>query len=645
MISAVEKLGKLLDLLQIEKEEDARIYREMVLEQSLTHRIKKGITLYPLDLKRLFVGFGDRIVIELEDSRSEEQRKNQNFQSGDPVSVFGNHADQEAGRCTGVIASFRKGIIKVALNSEQIPDWLSHSKLGVDPDFDDKTYQEMEKALHQVIAPGKNRRLAELREKLIGDRKPEFHTWDVTYKNPALNPSQNEAIQRVLEAYDVAIIHGPPGTGKTTTMVHAIKELLAHEHQVLVCAPSNTAVDLLTLKCQQQGIDVLRIGNPVRVEESLQDLTLDGWMSNHDDYQALRKLRREAEEVKKAALKFKRKFGGRERQQRQELLKEARELKKLSHQLEDYMLFQILQRAQVITATLTGSANSILDGKRFHTVLIDEAAQAMEPAAWIPILKADRVIMAGDHCQLPPTVKSLEAGRQGLNHTLFEAVIEEKEVDVMLNRQYRMHENIMRFSGQQFYKGELKADESVRYHLLGPDFEPVEFVDTAGCGFEEVKNEETRSTGNPEEANLLLKHLAILFNQIQQKNPEILEVDLSIGIISPYKEQVRIIREQLQNSPMLSSFLDFISVNTVDGFQGQERDVIYISLVRSNSRHEIGFLKDTRRMNVAMTRARKKLVVVGDSATMGDHPFYRSFLDYIDDIGAYRSAWEWMHLE
>lgn len=643
MTPSVEKLRHLQELLKIEKEEDIRLYREMVLERSLTERVKRGISWYPLVMKRLFVGFGDKIVVELEESVS-GKTKTANFQAGDPVSVFGNVSDQEMGRNTGVIASIRKGVIRIALNSDQIPEWITSAKLGIDPEFDDKTYQEMERALRKVIEPGKNHRLGELREIFAGDVIPQFHQWKVTYTNPALNQSQNRAVQRVLEAHDIAIIHGPPGTGKTTTLVHAIKEVLLHEHQVLVCAPSNTAVDLLTLKCHQEGISVVRIGNPVRVEEALQELTVDGLMASHEDYQALRKLRKDAETIKTAALKFKRNFGARERQQRQELMREARDLKNLSHQLEDYIVFQILTRSQVIATTLTGAANSILGEKRFHTVFIDEAAQAMEPAAWIPILRANRVIMAGDHCQLPPTVKSIEAGRGGLSETLFETIIAHKEVDVMLDRQYRMNEQIMRFSGRKFYENNLHADDLVKHHVLGPDIPAVEFVDTAGCGFDEILNTESRSRGNPEEANLLLKHLATLFNQITEQVPGVLTENFSLGIISPYKEQVRIIGNQIQHSPMLSDYQSYISVNTIDGFQGQERDVIYISLVRSNEKSEIGFLKDIRRMNVALTRARKKLVVVGDSATLGNDSFYRDFLDYIEEIGAYHSAWEWMHL-
>ena len=641
MPDATEQLIHLLEILAIEKEEDARLYREKVLQKTLTERVKKGTTWYPLVFERLYVGLGDRITVEFT-YPGREKLKNVDFQPGDPVSLFGSLSGQEVGRATGTIAFIRKNLVKVSLNSENIPDWLNHSQIGMDPEFDDKTYLEMVQALNQVIQPGKNQRLKELREILLGPREPAFHdNWKVKYQNPSLNPSQNKAISRVLEARDVAIIHGPPGTGKTTTMVSAIQEVLHHEHQVLVCAPSNAAVDLLTLKCHLAGMKVVRLGNPVRVEEALQKLTLDGWMEDHEDYQSLRKLRIESENIRKKALKFKRKFGQEERSRRNELLKEARELKKLSHQLEDYILFQVLSRAEVITSTLAGAANSVIKDKTFHTVFIDEAAQALAPAAWIPILKARRVIMAGDHCQLPPTVKSFEAEKQGLGKTLFEQIIETKDVAVMLTEQYRMNEQIMRFSGRQFYHDQLYANSSVKNHLLGEDFPPVEFVDTAGCGFEEKKNQDTQSTSNPDEANLLLKHLAVLINQISATEPEMLEGNISIGIISPYKAQIKTLREQIENSPMLSEHRSLITLNTVDGFQGQERDVIYISLVRSNDKNEIGFLKDIRRMNVALTRAKKKLVVVGNSATLGNHPFYSAFLDYVEEIGAYRSAWEW----
>ncbi|MCI4666975.1 MAG: AAA domain-containing protein [Bacteroidia bacterium] len=643
-MTSTEKIAHLQELLKIERAEDLRIYQNTVLKRSLKERIKKGVTWYPVMIKKMYFGLGERLTIELD--RADGGTKTGSFQTGSVVSLFGNAEDQPIGKLTGVISMLKPKEMKISLSIDNAPDWLSHTKLGVDLDFDDKTYQEMNQALGKVKDPQKNERLKELREVLIGDSKPNFfNEWNVFYHNPDLNPSQNKAVQQVLEAKDVAIIHGPPGTGKTTTLVQAIKETILREHQVLVCAPSNTAVDLLTLKCLEQGMDVVRLGNPARVDETLLSHTLDGAITNHHDYPSLKKLRKDAEQARKKAAKYKRKFGNQEYQKRKELFREARELRAMANQWEGHILHQIINNTQVITATLTGAAASVLGSKRFHTLFIDEAGQALEPSCWIPILRANRVIMAGDHCQLPPTVKSREADKGGLSRTLFEQVIEEKEgVAVMLDQQYRMNEKIMAFSGRKFYDNKLIADKSVKHHLVGENFTPVEFIDTAGCGFDEKKNPETLSTGNPDEANLILKHLALMCNQIEKECPEVFEDEFKIGIIAPYKEQVKIIKAQLDQIPMLHQYSKRITVNTVDGFQGQERDVIYISLVRSNQKGEIGFLQDIRRMNVALTRAKKKLVLVGDSATLGNHPFYEDFLNYVEGLEAYKTAWEYMEV-
>jgi len=637
-----EKLKRLLDLLEKERIADLEHHKQLVLSRPLQDRVKQGISWYPVGLRRVGVGVGERLVLDLERT-STEKVKSGVFAVGNVVALFGKKFDRDSGRITGVVSRLKDKQMHIMLNTDTLPDWVTDSKLGVDLEFDDRTYQEMKKAINQVMdPPPDNGRLAELREVLIGDKTPEFHEWNLTFTNDTLNVSQNKAVQRILTALDVSIIHGPPGTGKTTTLVSAIHETCLHEHQVLVTAASNTAVDLLTLKCMEAGLEVLRLGNPARVDEELLAHTLDGSIQNHADYDALRKLRKDAESARKQALKYKRKFDGQAYQRRKELLRDAREMKSMARKLEDYIVHQLVNNTQVITCTLTGAAASVLGNKRFHTVFIDEAAQALEPACWIPLLRANRVIMAGDHCQLPPTVKSVEAERGGLGKTLFEQIIEEKGVDVMLDQQYRMHKHIMGFSGRQFYNNRLFADASVRDHTLGEGFSPLEFIDTAGCGFTESKNPQTLSTGNADEANLLLRHMAILFNRIESQIPETLKPGFRVGIIAPYKEQVRLLKKQLANSPMLSSYMEFININTVDGFQGQERDVIYISLVRSNKRNEIGFLKDIRRMNVALTRAKKKLVVVGDSATLGSHPFYESWLSYVEEIGAYGSAWELM---
>lgn len=633
------ELAYILELLKIEEEEDVRRYKELVLQKPLKERINAGLSWFPNELIRLSIGLGEKIVLELGINR---QTKSQSLQTGAVVAVFGMISGQEIGRVNGVLAAIHKNKVKVMLSTDQIPSWLRDTQLGIDLVFDDKTYKEMRKAVELVMNPGKNLRLAALREAMLGNSTPQQRDWYASFHDPEFNPSQNKAIQFALEAEDVALIHGPPGTGKTTTLVRIIQEIVLREHQTLVCAPSNTAVDLLATRCYEKGLKVLRIGNPARVDERLHSLTLEGQIQAHPDYSNLRKLRKDSEQVRNQALKFKRNFGEAERKRRQELLKEARELKDLSHQLEDYIIFHLLQHSEVIVSTLTGAASNILKGKKFHTVCIDEAAQALAPASWIPILRASRVIFAGDHQQLPPTVKSMKAEKGGLGKTLFETIIKRKQVSVMLKQQYRMHEEIMRFSGQQFYENEIVADASVKQELLHSDIPALSFIDTAGCGFDEVKTATDQSTSNPEEAQLLLRHLALLINEISDKVPSLLENELSIGIISPYRGQVRRLKEQVRDSPMLTSHLERIQVHTVDGFQGQERDVIYISLVRSNAKGEIGFLKDIRRMNVALTRAKKRLVVVGDSGTLTKHPFYAAFMAYAEEIGAYQSAWEFM---
>jgi ATP-dependent RNA/DNA helicase IGHMBP2 len=527
----------------------------------------------------------------------------------------------------------------ITLNGDDLPDWIDDALLGVDVMFDEMTYREMEFALKEVIKAEKSR-VSELREILLGYRSPvTSHQVPETgdKKLPSqLNESQHRALDKIFESSDVAIIHGPPGTGKTTTLVQAIVHTVNVEKQVLVCAPSNAAIDLLVDKLSEAKLSVLRIGHPARVTEQSLSKTLDARIANHEHFRELRNMRRRMEQLRDTAFKYKRSFGYSERQQRKLLLQEARALKADADVLEFYIINDLLQNSDVIACTLVGASHHTLRGKRYKTVFIDEAAQALEPACWIPILRADRVVLAGDHHQLPPTVKSYEAGKAGLSKTLFEKCIQRHpQTAVMLQTQYRMHEDIMRFSAQYFYENKLVAHPSVSTSLLETDIAPFDFIDTAGAGFTEAQDPETLSRYNDEEAQFLIRQVEKLILHIGVDN-----WNFSIGIITPYSAQVERLIKLAEASEELSTLASFITINTVDAFQGQERDVIAISLVRSNEKSEVGFLGDIRRVNVAMTRARKKLIMVGDSATLGAHPFYLDLLDYVQEKGFYKSTYE-----
>ncbi|MDN5200659.1 AAA domain-containing protein [Fulvivirgaceae bacterium BMA10] len=635
-----EGLKTLLVLLKKEKEEDLLQYKLKMAGTSLIERRKQGVCWYPVHLERTRFDSGERLLVRI--SRPLEHKDPHLFQSGKLVSLFSNayggESDSEA--VNGVINRVREHEMLITLNVDDIPDWIHDGKLGVQLLFDENSYREMEQTL-QFLIKTKGERVNQLKDILLSDRAATFN------ENPVdtimgLNESQHDAFKQVANARDLAIIHGPPGTGKTTTLVHAIIETLKSENQILVCAPSNAAVDLLAERLGERGINVLRIGHPARVTEEILSKTLDFRIAHHQDYKNLKSLRKKAEEFFKLGKKYKRSFVASEREQRKLLISEARKLKEEAEHLQFYIINDILSNTQIIATTLVGANNQVLKGMQFKTVFIDEAAQALEPACWIPIVKSQRIIFAGDYCQLPPTIKSQEAAKNGLEVTLFEKAIKHNKADVMLREQYRMHRQIMNFSSRFFYKNQLIANTNVADWSVFPGDEALEFVDTAGCGFFEQIDKESRSSFNQEEADLLIKHFKQYIRRVEAS--EKMGLVENIGIISPYKAQVVLLQEALLESDVLTENLRAkVNINTVDSFQGQERDIIYISLVRSNDKGEIGFLSDTRRMNVAITRARKKLVVIGDSATIGRHPFYEKFLDYIHEIGAYKSAFELMY--
>jgi superfamily I DNA and/or RNA helicase len=515
--------------------------------------------------------------------------------------------------------------MKISFFVDELPDWMDDGKLGVNLLFDTRTYDEMFKALNQLINVEKGR-LKHLRDVLLG-YKPALVKSFSGNTSSRLNDSQNEALKSICSAEDVAIVHGPPGTGKTTTLVESIREVLRSEKQIMVCAPSNAATDHLARCLADHDLRVVRIGNLAKVETDNTALTLDVLLQQEKDFKQIKELKRRALDLRKMGGKYKRSFGREEAEQRKLIFQEARNLSKEARELESYLIQKVLDEAQVIACTLIGSASDYLAGRRFSTVVIDEAGQGIEPAVWVPVLKADRVVMAGDPFQLPPTVKSQEAARNGLTETLLEKAIKRIGNASLLNIQYRMHRSIMEFSNRKFYENQLTAAAAVASRLLGQSI-PVEFIDTAGCGFEEESGDGGDSRCNPEEVSLLRKH----FDQLKQEN----QGNWSAAIISPYRAQVELLQKEFASAPG-------VSVNTIDSFQGQERDVVYISLVRSNDKSEIGFLRDYRRMNVAMTRARMKLVMIGDSATLGNDKFFAELLEYVESIAGYRSAWEFSY--
>jgi len=637
MPTVQDQLRKTFDLIVLERQADLEYYRQKVLLRSLQQRTKEGMTWYPVKLKRDYIGTGERLMIEIE--RTTQLEQPHSFQSGKSVSIFSNSAGKpDRDHINGVINYVRDNTMVITLHTEELPDWFDAGLLGVDVMFDEMSYREMEFAMKEVMKAEGNR-VAELRDILIGDAKAKQKKVLVQADTPGLNPSQQKALSQVVDAEDVGLIHGPPGTGKTTTLVHAIKRTIQDERQVLVCAPSNAAVDLLVDKLSEQGLNVLRIGHPARVTEQTLSKTLDARIAEHPSYHELRGLRKKMEQLKAMAYKFKREFGYQQRQERKSLIQESKAIKADADVLEFYIVNDLLQQAQAICCTLVGSSHPVLRGRKFQTVFIDEAAQALEPACWIPLLKSKRVIFAGDHQQLPPTIKSIDAARSGLSKTLFEkAIARHPNAATMLTVQYRMHEDIMRFSSSYFYKNALIADESVRAELLLPNQPPVEFIDTAGCGYTEQQDAETLSRFNREEANVLIHRVESLIEEIGPM--EWLERNLTMGIITPYRSQVDLLHKLAEASPALEALHRLITINTVDAFQGQERDVIAISFVRSNEKSEVGFLGDIRRTNVAMTRARKKLIMIGDSATLGAHEFYTALIDYVQEKDYYKSAFE-----
>ena len=610
-------------LLRMEYEYEKEEFRRQTETMGIARKVKRGLCWYPVTAGRSYYNSLNQLVVEI--SRTEDKDIEHVFEFGRPVCFFrqGYDGTIQYMNFTATVSYADDERMVVALPSAgALLEVQGEDRLGVQLYFDETSYRTMFEALEDVLR-AKGNRLAELRDTLLGTL-PVNRRELYPVRFPWLNNTQEEAVNNVLCAKEVAIVHGPPGTGKTTTLVEAIYETLHRENQVLVCAQSNTAVDWIAEKLVDRGVPVLRIGNPTRVNDKMLSFTYERQFESHPDYAELWGIRKSIRET-----------SGRMRRGNYDERETARNrisrLKERATELEISINESLFANARVIASTLVSSNHRVLTGRRFSTLFIDEAAQAVEAACWIAIRKADRVVFAGDHCQLPPTVKCLEAARNGLSHTLMEKVVATKPACVsLLKVQYRMHEAIMRFPSEWFYNGELQAAPEIRYRGILDYDTPMTWIDTSDMEFHEEFVGESFGRINKPEGNLLLAELEAYVKRIGEAR--VLDERIDFGLISPYKAQVQYLRNKIKGSSFLRPYRSLLTVNTVDGFQGQERDVVFISLVRANENGQIGFLNDLRRMNVAITRARMKLVILGEAATLTKHAFYRKLIEYIQGI-------------
>ncbi len=684
-ISPIQALLQQRTLLQLEYYTEKEAFRKLTEQMGMQRKVKRGDAWFPLQVGKSFYNSLNQTAIEV--FRTSDQDIEHNFEFGRPVMFFivkkmgknenqgstalqqsenpsdANHKVQSSNlkvqsikyfSFTGTV-SYVDGdrmVITVPDSAPLLELQQSTEPIGVQLSFDETSYKLMFEALDRVMK-AKNNRLAYLRDLFYSHQKAGRFSFE-PMKFPWLNPTQERAVNEVLWAKDVAIVHGPPGTGKTTTLVEAINETLMRESQVLVCAQSNMAVDWISEKLVDRGINVLRIGNPTRVNDKMLGFTYERRFESHADYPQLWAIRKAIRELRKN-----RKKGSENYHQKMDRLKSR------AAEIELRINAELFGEARVIACTLVGSAHHLLEGMKFGTLFIDEAAQALEAACWIPMKRASRVILAGDHCQLPPTVKSIAALRAGLGKTLMERIAENKpEVVTLLKIQYRMNDEIMRFSSDWFYGGKVESAPQIKYRSVLDYDHPITWIDTSNEKNQitiegEDSPEDSASTSssasasnqnsdwnfkeqfvgesfgriNKAEAELTLLTLAEYFTKISKRR--VLEERIDVGIISPYRAQVQYLKKLIKKYEFFKPYRRLISVNTVDGFQGQERDVILISLVRSNDEGQIGFLKDLRRMNVAMTRARMKLIILGNKETMTKHPFYKKLWEYVKAINNY----------
>lgn len=614
-------LQHLYEALQTEYEYEKEQFKQQTELMGLGRKIKRGMCWFPLHIGRSYYNALNQLVIEVE--RQEDKEIEHVFEYGRPVCFFTQDSPGKLNylNFTATVSYVDEDRMVVVLpGTEALASLQTDKTLGVQLYFDETSYRLMFEALKQVIG-AKNNRLAELRDIFHGKQPTSSYSFQ-PIRFPWLNQTQEEAVNKVLHAKDVAIVHGPPGTGKTTTLVEAIYETLHRESQVLVCAQSNMAVDWISEKLTDRGVNVLRIGNPSRVNDKMLSFTYERRFESHPDYPQLWSLRKAIRELYAQ---------NRKGANRENMHQKINALKDRATELEIRINETLFSEARVIACTLVSSANRLLTGKKFGTLFIDEAAQALEAACWIPIRKADRVVLAGDHFQLPPTVKSPQALREGLGNTLMQAIANNQPDAVsLLKLQYRMNDEIMRFPSEWFYGGMLQSAPEVKYRSILDFDTPITWVNTEEMDCNEEFIGESYGRINKPEAELTISQLKEYITKIGRER--FLSERIDVGVISPYKAQVQYLRQLIKKDAFFKPYRQLITVNTVDGFQGQERDVILISLVRANEKGEIGFLGDLRRMNVAITRARMKLIILGNAATLTRHSFYKKLYEYISGL-------------
>lgn len=610
------------ELLRMEYDYERDEFRRETQTMGIGRKVKRGMCWFPVRTGRSYYNSLNRLVVEI--YRTEDHEITHNFEPGRPVCFFREDGSGQItylpSLCTVSYVEDDRMVVTLP-GPEALPAIERAERLGVQLYFDEQTYRLMFEALDAVIQ-AKDDRLALLRDTFHGTL-PLHKLQPMPVALPWLNVTQESAVNEILRAKEVAVVHGPPGTGKTTTLVEAIYEVLRRESQVLVCAQSNMAVDWISEQLVDRGIPVLRIGNPTRVNDKMLSFTYERQFENHPDYTDLWAVRRTIRQL----------YDSKGARRGESFHQKIARLRDRATELELRIRENLFASVRVIASTLAGAGNPLLFGQHYHTLFIDEAAQALEAACWIAIRKADRVVLAGDHQQLPPTIKCVEAARQGLAKTLMETIVEQKPQAVtLLEIQYRMNETLMRFSSQWFYGGRVHAAPGVRQRASILDLQrPLQWIDTSGMDAREHFVGDTYGRVNETEARLTLQTLCSLVERTGIGR--IVEEGIDVGVISPYKAQVQRLRQLIRQEKRLRPMRQLITVNTVDGFQGQERDVIIISLVRSNDDGQIGFLSDLRRMNVAMTRARFQLIILGDAATLTRHGFYRQLYEYVESVG------------